>query len=199
MREKRIKSALASLQYQDHREKVARQQAETIKKTGPQANALEEHLRSLYYSALRTYKQDSGLTYATALTGRSLSLWQRVRKMQESSGVSPEDYIKAQFAWFKEHFGTWPKISHLATENAVKRAQEFEGLQGNVVASAIEHKTDLADTFRTAEKYIRTICKQQKLTKEELYRQLVIPGIITLPKEYLKRDPVFQKVLDEQD
>lgn len=199
MRERRLKSLHASHRFQDHREQVAREQAERAKNVKNQTYLDEERMRELYYSSLRIYKQDKNITYAMALKGRSLSLWQRVVAKQKESGVDPEDFMKAQFEWTNRNFGTWPRISQLATDNAVIRAQNFKGLSGNVVASSIEVKSDLATTFATANKYLLQICRKQKMTREEVYRNLVLPGIITLPKEFLAADPAYQKVLDESD
>lgn len=176
-----------------------RRKADFVKTVDKKDTSKEDHLRTLYYDAVEKYHQKKMWAHKDLLKGRSLALWSRVRQKQEESGVSPEDFIKAQFVWYKKNFGRAPTVVQLATENAVIRAKEFGGFKGNVVASAVEHKTSLAETFRLAEKSLQKICREQKMTREEVYRNLVIPGIITFPEKFLLADPVYKKVTDESD
>jgi len=155
-------------------------------------------MAALYYRMVDEYGGSPAVRIPAETPRRGLSLWRRVVRSCGAAGVDPEPYMRAQFAYFHKCFGRIPKISQLATDKAQVRAIEYiatNKVQRRVVG-AIEHKTDLADVMRNAEKLMQTICRAQGMTREEVYRNLVLPGLIGFPKQYLAADPVYRGVVN---
>jgi hypothetical protein len=157
----------------------------------------EVDLRTEYYHSIdRYYHKNKSQYHITVLTEKSVQFWRKVNENREKAGVDAHTYIKAQFAWFHQHFGCVPSLPSLLTENAVKRAVEFVASKNrsNIVSSVIDHKSELADVLRSTDEMIRRIMKAHNLTKEDFYKNLVLTGEFSVSKIYLDSDPVYKKV-----
>lgn len=162
--------------------------------TGDMENGVALQLRALYYLKMEEY-YGKKLHSKVTTSNRSLALWKRVEAACTKAGVPPDDYLTAQFVYFHKIFGTAPKLNQLATENAVMRARTAGESRGKVVGNDIRAKTSVSDVLRFAEKQMQEICKAQGMTRQEVYENLVVTGVIAFPAKYLDSDPVYQKVL----
>jgi len=182
-----------------------RQLAETVKhpKPGkPQEDcSAESEMRTLYNSLKKNYlrKDVNKFAFGTEMSRSSKAQWGRVVKAQQESNKDPETYLKAQFAYFDRCFRTYPKIQQLATDQAIERANVFEVelTKGSPVASALEYKTDKATEFKLADRMVTSVMRAQGLSREEVYRKLVLPGHLYISPDYLKNDPVYSKVVKD--
>lgn len=154
-------------------------------------------LRGLFYGMKEDYV---GKYFAIPKnTKRSLSLWKRVEKAREEADVPPEVYLRAQFHWFDKVYGKAPTLSQLATEAAIERAQEFSvdktvNKERRILGNNRPADLSFADIMRQTERQIRDICRAQKMTREEFYRELVLTGVMSIPKQFLDADPIFKRV-----
>jgi hypothetical protein len=194
VKDKKIKHLNRSIQahtYFNNRAVALGENVKTAKKLG--VTSQEYELRTTYYNMLDSYYHKSTIPFYK-VTEKSVKFWRKVTVCQDNSGTDCYTYIKAQFWWFDKHFGTAPPIYSLVTENAIKRAMEFSGSRGNIVSSAIPHKSELSSVLQQTDKIIRAILKSQNLTKEEFYLKLVIPGEFPVAKAYLDIDPLYKKL-----
>jgi hypothetical protein len=157
----------------------------------------EMQITEMYYSMTAKYRGKRNFTIYTPSKRRD-AIWKRIIARVHESGVGAEKFLKAQFVFFDETFGCPPNLPALTTEKAVKRAQEFTGKASNVVASAIEYKNEKASVLQQTDKMVRDICKSQRITKEQFYKQFVLTGEFSLPKVYLNACPVYRKVTNER-
>jgi len=159
------------------------------------------NLSNTYYGMLRSFK---GKLFSYPKVGesskQSKSFWHRVAVICISIHVDPVVYLKAQFIYFRNHFGRPPEFCQLATASAAARATEYASKSPStrtyVAAKATPVKISLSEKMTTADKKVRSVCKAQGLTRFELYQNLVIPGFLLLPKEYLKADPEYKRALN---
>lgn len=181
-----------------------KQLAETVKQrklsneTSDENSLPEVHMRTLYHAAVEKYHQKHRVQVPAAMNNRSKALWKRVVSVQSRSSVSPEQFIKAQFAYFDKHFGCAPKVYQLTTEAAIERADNFGDTKTSAVSGGVEYKLDKAEKFRLADKTLLKVQRAQGLSREEVYRNLVIPGHLFISPEFLKIDPTYSKVLKEE-
>lgn len=155
---------------------------------------LEEYCaRTAYYRMLEEYtrKPYHGLT-GQAFTPKGLSLWKRVTTALKASGVDLDTFLRAQFTWFHEKFRTAPTPVQLTTDAAVVRAASVTPAQ--VRTSNIEAKIPIGDLFRRCEKQMADLMRAQKLSREEVYRNLVLTGLAVFPEKFLNADPTWKKV-----
>ena len=197
LQEQRVKKLQRAEQYANHKEKVLNSKAEAVKRILRGDKAIEglsitaSHLRDLYYDRLRAYKGEN-YSYDPGVTKAGTRLWERVEKAFNTSDVDPERFIKAQFAFFDKAFGKAPEITQLATQTAVDRAREYEGLtEGRVLSNARKAPITKADTYRQSELMIQQIMAAQKMTRVEVYQKLVANGLVSLPPEFMERDPAY--------
>jgi hypothetical protein len=54
------------------------------------------------------------------------------------------------------------------------------------------------ELFLLAEQQIQRIMRRQKMTREDVYKTLVIPGDVYLPPAFLKQDPAYARALSDQ-
>jgi len=147
-----------------------------------------------YYIMKACYQGKSLYTKVVDSEKRRM-LWSRVQACCKKADVSPEHFMKAQFDYFHRAFGTTPKLSHLATPNAVYRALAFEGKTiGKVVGNAIEFKLDLGALFSHCEKQIRDVCRAQGIDRAAYYKIFVVTGLMPMDTHFLSKDPVYQEV-----
>ena len=201
---------------QESKEKRSQQASDLyLKKTQERAEVVREKLRSgkdigdnylpevrmrqLFNSMVESYFGSNNFHMPSTMDSRSKALWRRVVSTQQRSNKGPEQFLRAQFAYFDKTFGCAPKLHQLTTEAAIERANNFGGSKKDVVSGGIEYKLDKADQFRIAEKTLLQVQRAQGMTREEVYRNLVIPGHLLISPEFLKVDPVFKKVKQEQD
>lgn len=153
---------------------------------------LEEYkLRDCYVRALEAYNRKSIASYSwQPFNPRGLALWKRVSKAWRTSGVSPETFIQAQFTYFHDHFRRAPETKDLTTEAAVVRAASVA--PRNVVTNDIQADINTAELFRCCEKQMTDLMRAQKMTREEVYKKLVLPGLMSFPQKYLNADPVWK-------
>jgi hypothetical protein len=157
----------------------------------------EVHLTEMYYSMVARYSGKRNFTNYTPSKKRD-AIWKRIIARVHEAGVGAETFLKAQFVFFDAAFGCPPSLPSLTTEKAVKRAQEFTGKAGNVVASALNYKSEKAAVLQGTDTLVRSICKVNNITKEQFYKQFILTGELTLPKVYLDACPVYRKVTNER-
>lgn len=203
IRERKLRSLKASITYCDTRDRMLREKAEATKALiGKGADTAKIDPRvmkmsSLYYKMLDEYYAKSQIRMPHSYSKRAIAMWKRVADSCEQSEVEPESYIRAQFAFFHKAFGKPPELSQLATDNARTRAREFSGKPAaKVIGNDIKHTANFADKMRAAEAHMQNICRAQSMTRLEVYTKLVIPGLVVLPPEYLKADPVYKQALE---
>ena len=155
------------------------------------------YLREKYYNMLRTYKGD-GVSFSKEMNKRSVALWTRVERARKMSGCDPDRYLKAQFDWFDRTFGKAPTLEQLSTDTAIERAAEFAGpTEGKVLSNSRKAPVDKADVFRESERTLQKMLAAQNCTREEFYRKFILTGLFALPREFLKADPTYQRLINE--
>lgn len=203
LRKKRATTAIRSMAMSETNEQQLHNKAEAAREQLGNTNGINEdkeliaQLAHHYYQMKASY---SGKRVQTRVveSAKRQQFWGKVQVCCKTAGVTPERYMKAQFSFFHIAFGTTPKLSQLATEAAVERAQSFEGkTSGKVVGNAIDAGVSLGSIFARCEKQVRDICRVQSVTREEYYRIFVIPGLISMPHEFLNADPVYREVASE--
>jgi hypothetical protein len=183
---------------ENHERRVANIATKTSALLNGETELHTEHLeeycaRSAYYRLLEEYtrKPYHGMT-GQAFTPKGLSLWKRVTSALKASGVDLETFLRAQFTWFHEKFRTAPKPVQLTTDAAVVRAASVKPVQ--VRTSNIEANIPIGDLFRRCEKQMTDLMRAQKMSREEVYRNLVLPGLAVFPDKFLNADPLWKKV-----
>lgn len=204
VQERRASSLAKSADFSERRERATATKASMVKTMllegteGGNSLAAELNMRNRYYLMLEQFTGQMNFAVPT-WTKRSESFWKRVVQAQEASGVTSEVFLKAQFHWFNKSFGKPPELKQLTTPASIARAQEFAqdtnvNKDRRVVANAQKANIPLADLMRQAEQQVRTMSRAQNMTREEFYRNLVVTGYVQLPQEFLKADPVYQRV-----
>lgn len=169
--------------------------AKRLRSTNPEI--IEEvQLTEMYYEMIAHYRGKRNFT-TYAPSARRDAIWKRIIARVRESGVGAEDFLKAQFKYFDEAFGCPPNLPSLTTEKAVKRAQDFKGILGGVVASALDYKSDKVEILQYYDKLCRDVCKAHKINKEQFYRAFVLTGEIEIAKIYLDADPIWKRVNNE--
>jgi len=165
---------------------------------GNHAVHLEEYmLRDMYVRVLEEYNRKPNYAYfGQEFTPQGLALWKRAVKALKASGVSRETFVRAQFTWFHEKFRKAPTTLQLTTDEAVLRAASVE-VDPTVRSNDTEAKISVGDLFRCCEKQMNAYMRAQGMTREEVYRKLVIPGVAVFPGKFLAADPVWAKVKDK--
>lgn len=203
LEQRRLRSAKSSMAFTERRDAIVSEKAKLVKATladvsGDAPKDVEElRMAALFYRMLDEYFASPAIRMPTTATKRGLSLWRRVVRSCSEAGVDPEAYMRAQFDYFNKCFGRPPKLNQLATDKAQERAITYVAenkVQRKVIGNDIRHVADIATVMRSAEKQMLTICRAQSMTREEVYKKLVLTGLITFPKPYLAADPVYQKV-----
>ncbi len=203
LRRKRATTAIRSMAMSEINEQHLHNKAKAAREQLGNTNGINEdteltaQLAHHYYHMKASY---SGKRVQTRVvdSARRQQFWGKVQTCCKTADVTPERYMKAQFSFFHIAFGTTPKLNQLATEAAIERAQSFEGkTSGKVVGNAIESGVSLGSLFARCEQQVRDICRAQSVTREEYYRIFVIPGLISMPHEFLSADPVYQEVANE--
>jgi hypothetical protein len=207
LKKRRLKAVKSSITYGETRDAIVSEKAKAVKVTladlhGTEVpkDAEEIRISGFYYRMVDEYFAKPVIRMPTTMTKRGLALWRRVVISCKASGVDPELYMRAQFDYFNKHFGRPPEVFQLATENAQERAIQFAAggqTSKKIVGNDIRHKGDLASIMRIAEKQMQDVCRAQSLTREEVYKNLVIPGLLLFPKEYLEADPVYKRISSE--
>jgi hypothetical protein len=150
-------------------------------------------LRDIYMRTLEEYERKPNHAYTgQPFTPRGLALWRRVAACWKTSGVDPETYVRAQFTYFHNAFRKAPTAQQLATDAAVVRAASV--VVTKVTTNNIPATIDTADLFRCCEKQMSDVMRAQKMTREEVYRKLVMPGFLSFPEKYLNADPVWKQL-----
>jgi len=148
----------------------------------------------IYYEYLNKYTHKKHIPPSSLDTPRAVTFWKSVAATIAQSQVQTEEFMSAQFSWFDKNFGTSPQLKNLRTEAAIIRAQEAANIAPKkVVAKYTAAVGNFADTMRMADQMLRNICKAQKMTRQEAYCKLVIPGLLSLPESFLKADPEYAK------
>lgn len=147
-------------------------------------------LKSLYYHMLLDYTGDRYI-FEKEPNAHSKALWKRVEAARQDSGADAQTFMRAQFAWFDKHFGTYPRLMQLTTSEAVKRAVEFEGNSEKRVVGVKEAPVKRTDMLKETEKLIQSIMRAQKCTRLEFYKKFVLTGLQPIPEQFLRLDPVY--------
>lgn len=204
LRRARLKSVKSSIAFSETRDKIIHSQAEYVKatvinnkSTGTEQRCGALQASTLYYTMLDQYFVKHSFRQPTLMNDRAKALWQRVYDASVEVNMPIEDYLKAQFTFFHKAFGKPPELHQLATPKAKERAKETVLGSTRVVGNNIEIKKDIAAILRAAEQQMQELCRQHKLSREEVYRKFVVTGLFFFPKEYLDADPVYKKVCCE--
>ncbi len=200
LRRRRVTTAARSMAMSESNEQQLHNKAEAAKEQLGNLTGIDEDANyvaqlSHHYYEMKARYHNKRVTTTVVQSAKRDKFWTRVQVCCKTAEVTPERYMKAQFTYFHTAFGTTPKITQLATEAAVDRAQAFEGkTTGKVVGNAIEVKADLGALFGRCEKQIREVCRKQKMDRATYYRTFVLTGLLPMAKEFLRRDPVYQEV-----
>lgn len=161
---------------------------------GVDAACLEEYLmRDTYARVLEEYTRKPQPAYSgQEFTPRGLSLWRRVVAAWKSTGVDRDTFVRAQFTWFHDKFRKSPTPVQLTTNEAVLRAASVAPQK--VRTNNIEAEISTGDLFKRCEKQMADLMRAQKLSREEVYLRLVIPGLAMFPEKFLNADPTWRKV-----
>ena len=164
---------------------------------GVSADILEEYLmRDTYARVLEEYTRKPQPGYhGQEFTPRGLTLWKRVVTAWKTTGVDREAFIRAQFTWFHDKFRTPPTPVQLTTNEAVLRAASV--VPQNVRTNNIEANVSVGDLFKRCEKQMADLMRAQKLSREQVYRNLVIPGLAMFPEKFLNADPTWRNIKKE--
>lgn len=148
-------------------------------------------LKSLYYHMLLDYTGDRFL-FEKEPNAHSKALWRRVESARQDSGLDPQTFMRAQFKWFDKTFGTYPRLMQLTTDDAVKRAVEFDGDAEKRVVGIKEPPVKRTEMLKETEKLIQSIMRAQKCTRLEFYQKFVLTGLQPIPDQFLRLDPVYR-------
>jgi len=200
LRERKLASLKRSIASSENHEKRVSQNANrakaVINNTSPYAGSehFEEYiLRDKYMRALEDYQRKPVHAYVgQPFTPKGLALWKRVAKAWRESGVDADVFIQAQFTYFHNVFRKAPTAQQLTTEGAVLRAISVR--PEKVSTNDIPAQIDLGELFKRCEKQMTEIMRAQKLTREEVYRNLVLNRLVMFPEVYLNADPIWKKV-----
>lgn len=202
LRKKRATTAARSIAMSQINEQQIHNKAEAAKEVLGNTTGITENaayvaqLSHHFYEMQARYKGKRVCTTVVESEKRK-TFWTKVQSCCKTAGVSPERYMKAQFAFFHTAFGTTPKMHQLATAAAIDRAKAFEGnTAGKVVSNAIEATTDLGALFGRCEQQIREVCRKQGMDRATYYKTFVVTGLLPMAREFLARDPVYQEVLN---
>jgi len=200
LKKKKLTSVKRSIASSDANEQYLHAKAQIVK--NKLNKAIQEPAEDVLITLLANYYYVSKANYTSSnvhtrvdMSARRKAFWVRVASCCKKSGVTPEVFIKAQFAFFHKAFGTIPKLPNLATEAAVDRARAFVGNTLLIKGSTKQANLDLSALFSRTDLQIRSICKAQGMSRLDFYKNLVITGELCLPKEYLSADPVYKKAL----
>ncbi len=200
LRERKLTSLKRSIGQSERHDREVSQKAvrATAVINGTNPHAGKEHyneymLRDIYNRELENYTRQR--VFTPEMNARALSLWSRVAKAWKASGVDMDIFVKAQFTYFHNVFRTHPTPVQLTTDGAVVRAASVA--PEKVMTNNIPANVDLGELFKRCEKQMTEIMRAQKLTREEVYRKLVLTRLVAFPAQYLNADPVWRKVRDE--
>lgn len=162
---------------------------------GGHKDNLEEYmLRDTYMKILEEYNRAPNYAYhGQEFNARGLALWRRAVKALKASGTDRETYVRAQFTWFHDKFRKAPEPLQLTTDEAVIRAATVAPVS-TVRNGNIDANIPIGDLFRRCEKQMSDLQRAQKLTREEVYRNLVLTKMVLFPESFLKADPTWAKV-----
>jgi hypothetical protein len=200
LRERKLTSLKRSYGQSERHDREVQQRAvrATAVINGTNPHAGKEHyneymLRDIYNRELENYTRQR--VFTPEMNARALSLWGRVVKAWKASGVDMDTFVKAQFTYFHNVFRTHPTPVQLTTDGAVVRAASVA--PEKVMTNNIPANVDLGELFKRCEKQMTEIMRAQKLTREEVYRKLVLTRMVAFPAQYLNADPVWRKVRDD--
>jgi len=160
---------------------------------GGHTEHVEEYmLRDTYYRVLEEYTRKPGFGTHEPFTPRGLALWKRAAKALKASGADREAFVRAQFTWFHDTFRKAPTPLQLTTDEAVVRAATVAPKAVRTVA--IEDNVSVGDLFKRCEKQMGDLMRAQKMSREDVYRKLVVPGLAIFPEKFLNADPLWHKV-----
>ncbi len=155
-----------------------------------------QQMCELYHMMVSDYTQKSNYIDFSKISRQAIAYWARVYEASKTAKLTPRQYLQAQFEWFHEAFRKVPDVKQLATEAALERAAGFSGNTRRIIASSVETKVPMSDVFKRCDKQVRDMCRAQKITREEFYREFVVTGIVPLPLSFLTADPVYRRVCD---
>lgn len=200
VRAQRLASLKRSISSTEHHEQRVANAATRVQvmltggAAGVPAEHLEEYLmRDCYHRMMDEYtrKPQHGVA-PPEFTPRSLAAWRRVVKACKESGVDRDTFMQAQFTWFHEKFRTSPTLPQLTTDAAVIRAASVVPKQ--VRTNNIEAEISVGDLFKRCEKQMADLMRAQKLSREEVYTNLVKPGLVMFPEKFLNADPTWRRL-----
>jgi len=200
LRQQKLTAAKRSVAFSETQEKrvvsTAERATAVVNGTSPFAGSehfAEYQLRDLYMRTLESYERKPLYSYyGQPFTPHGLALWKRVRKAVEDSGVDSETFIKAQFTFYHNTFKTAPKPHVLTTDAAVLRASVVK--PEKVSTNNVPANVGTVELFKRCERQMNDVMRAQGLTREDVYRKLVLTRLIAFPDIYLNADPVWRKM-----
>jgi hypothetical protein len=204
----KLRKTVARNNYQDLvQERVSAKAKNTKLLLGMDSTASEEdivaaNLSSTFYFLLDKFKGKSATRLPVAAPcKRGTSYWHRVARLCIEANIDHTMFLKAQFHYFRKAFGRPPEFSQLVTASALARAIEYINKVGKVSSSYVAPvarpvEIAIADKLKIADKRMRSICRTQGMSRAEVYKNLVVPGFLLLPKEYTDADPEYDKALN---
>lgn len=188
---------------QDAREKAIQTKADVVEyilggeDIDPSMPVSHYVLKSLYYHMLMDYTGDRFL-FEKEPNAHSKALWRRVEAARQDSGLDAQTFLRAQFKWFNKHFGTYPRLMQLTTDDAIKRAVEFTGDVDKKVVGAQKAPVSRTEVLKETEKLIQSVMRAQKCTRLEFYQKFVLTGLYVIPEQFLRLDPVYKQAKEGQ-
>ncbi len=131
------------------------------------------------------------------LSATGKRFWRKVLNNQKKANTDGITFLRAQFAWFDKVHGCAPEPAQLLTENAVIRAMDFAltKYEHRIVSNGRVMPVEVAELFKACEKQIMQLRKAHQMTRLDVYRYMVIPGLVHLPESFLSLDPAYQEAL----
>lgn len=172
--------------------------------------------RVAYHTMYQEYYHSS---YAVTKLEERSHVWERLADACKLAQLTPRAYLYPLFSFYHSSFGRPPKHFELTTETAIAKVRRFYNLPEElsecasvsaktnvpasqsapkVAASSIYVPVPKSELFSLAEKQMQRVMKAQRMSREQVYRDLVLTGDLYFPPHYLKHDPTYQRVVSEQ-
>lgn len=203
IRKHQLKTYAAKERYQTLSENRVAQHINVLKQldyTEEDFDTRELYAQAVFHRLYDDYYQKRTITLPTLPSKRVTSFWKRVVACADKAKVDVEVYLRAQFSYFHHKFRTVPKYEQLATENAILRAQEYQVTErSRIIGTSVKADIDYAKLLAAANKHLLDIQRAQNMTREEVYRDLVLPGHVYVPQVFLDTDPLWKSVVNERE
>lgn len=200
LQKKQRQQQAARERYSDLVNSVVSQKAEYVKVAVLEGEVqhTEEVLAQRTFHRLRDDYSTTNSIYIPKMemSKKEITFWKKVVTQAKKAGCDIEHFLKAQFDYFHRTFKKAPEYKHLLTDAAILRAKEYK-LSAQRIIGSVEDKQTLAELFGACNKQLLQIQKAQKMSREQVYEKLVIPGHVYFPQAFLQADPVYRKIKEK--